>query len=123
MTRATLVLPSGTKLTVEGTPDEVRMVLEKIERSAVPATARAGIQHSSPTKQGPKSGSLGSRLIDLRDEGFFSQPRELSAINVALAEKGHRYSADHLSVALLRAARSKILRRIASGGSYIYVNP
>jgi hypothetical protein len=117
MAKAHIVTKSGTKVTVEGSPEEVASLIERIEgpeggkstntRSKVPRGSR-------PTPVG-----LISELID---GGFFKKPRELGAIRLALQEQGHFYPVTTLSPALLRLVRKKELRRIKDAKRWLYVN-
>ncbi len=66
----------------------------------------------------PTPGGLLSELID---EGYFSQPKELGAIRIALQEKGHFYPVTTLSPLMLRLVRKKELRRIKDKKHWTYV--
>ena len=101
MAKAHIALGDGTKITIEGTPDEVAALVSKLSTSSPPSSKekkRSGEksgQGTSKSKQGPVD--LISELID---GGFFKKPKELGAIRLALEEQGHYYPATTLSPAL-----------------------
>src|SRR4051812_66136 len=101
MAKAHITTRNGTKITLEGTAEEVASLIERLEGgsagSAVQAESKAPRSKSRPTPLG-----LISELID---GGFFKKPRELGAIKLALQEHGHFYPVTSLSPALLRLVR------------------
>jgi hypothetical protein len=119
MAKAHITTKDGTKVTIEGTPQEVAALVAQMKGgiSKEPAIAKAASKHKSRPKATPIN--LISELID---GGFFKKPKELSVIKVALEEQGHYYPATSLSPALLRLVRKRNLRRIKDKKRWLYVN-
>jgi hypothetical protein len=67
------------------------------------------------------------RILDLRDEGFFAEPRRLEQVLEELRIRGYHHNKSDVRMSLLRLARKKLLRRIPLGEGrqrmYLYVNP
>jgi hypothetical protein len=118
MAKATVTLPSGAKVLVEGTPDEVSALVAKLDSSRPAARSRRQSKAPSRSKSRPSPVSLISELID---GGFFKKPKELGAIKLALQEQGHFYPVTTLSPTMLRLVRRKELRRIKEGKRWLYV--
>ena len=104
MAKASLVLPDGTKVNIEGTSEEVAVLLAKCSSTA-PAASRSadkkGIKKGrsdggSPPKRAKAKGPVGL-LTELAGEGFFKSKRILPEIQKQLEENGHIYFAakDH----------------------------
>lgn len=118
MTKAQITMRGGTKVTIEGTPNEVAALLALLERGA---TARPSSEpNSRPREATAKAGPV-SLLSELIDGGFFKKPKELSAIKLALEEQGHFYPVTTLSPLLLRLVRKRQLRRIKDKKRWLYV--
>jgi hypothetical protein len=122
MAKARITTKSGSKVIIEGSPEEVASLLAILERTPTggstpkdtPRKKERRLQ--SNTKQTPTT-----LLAELADGGFFKKPKELSAIKIALQEQGHYYPVTSLSPAVLRAVRKRILRRIRDGKRWLYV--
>ena len=73
-----------------------------------------------------KSGTQ-ARILDLRDERFFAEPRRLEQVLEELRIRGYHHNKSDVRMSLLRLARKKALRRIPLGEGrqrmYLYVNP
>jgi len=67
------------------------------------------------------------RILGLRDESFFAEPRRLEQVLEELQIRGYHHNKSDVRMSLLRLARKKSLRRIALGEGrqrmYMYVNP
>lgn len=61
---------------------------------------------------GDSPSSFADRITVLATEGFFSEPRSLSEILNALAERGWHYAAENVSTPLVRLVRQRQLRRL-----------
>jgi len=72
------------------------------------------------------SGTQG-RIVGLRAEDFFSEPRRLEQVLEELRVKGYHHNKSDVRMSLLRLARKKLLRRIPFGSgrqrTFLYVNP
>ena len=117
MAKAHLSFPDGTKVLIEGTPDEVGSLVarfSKMSGSAEPAK-------STPPKKSTARPGIIDLISQLIDGGFFKEPRELGAIKTALAEQGHHYPVTSLSPTVLRLVRRKQLRRLKEKDRWLYV--
>ncbi|SRR6266568_112650 len=118
MAKAHVTTASGAKITVEGTPEEVVVLVAQLQgRAALPQRRTKAAKHESRPKPTPTN-----LISDLIDGGFFKKPKELSAIKLALEEQGHYYPVTTLSPALLRLVRRRQLRRIKDQKRWLYVN-
>lgn len=126
MATANLNLPDGSKVKIEGSPEEISRILDLYsggtgETNAVVRKTRK----RKPAKTSSKTRStVGvSRYVrELKQEDFFTTKRSLSDIQVKLEENGHIYPLTHLSTPLRRLVRAKELRRMKDKGVWVYVN-
>jgi len=118
MPTASIILPGGAKVVIDGTQAEVAGLIAKFQ--AGPPSEQTGSKKSSEKAAAKRMGPLGL-LVDLTDAGFFKTPQELGAVRVALEERGHFYPTTSLSPLLLRLVRSKQLRRIKTNKRWTYV--
>jgi len=127
MAKANLVLPSGTKVHLEGTAEEIAILLSKFSGGS---EKQEGVKrwekrkHSTPKEKGTKSRSGPTGLVlDLISEGYFKSRRTLPEIQKKLEEKGHIYAQTSLSPILIRLVRRKDVnfRRIRDKKGWIYV--
>lgn len=126
MAKAEMVLPTGAKVTIEGTEGEIRALLDRY--SSAPGRRRGHLQtkarggganrRSSATSV---SGPMG-RVAELHSEGFFATKQTLKAVQDKLSEKGYIYSQGSLSPTMVRLTRRKMLRRLKEDGVWAYVN-
>jgi hypothetical protein len=75
---------------------------------------------------GRASGTQG-RILDLRSDSFFAEPRRLEQVLEELQIKGYHHNKSDVRMGLLRLARKKLLRRIPYGTgkqeTFLYVEP
>jgi len=116
MANARINLPDGVSVEVDGTPDEVAAVLEKLQskKPRKPAPEMAA-------PQGKGRGEIPTLIELLKTEEFFKTPRGLSDVRDKLAEIGHHYPLTTLSGAMQSQTKSRNLRRFKQGGKYVYV--
>jgi hypothetical protein len=92
--------------------------VDTTERSASVPAAAAGPVRKSGTQ---------ARILDLRSDSFFREPRRLEEVLEELRIKGYHHNKSDIRMSLLRLARKKLLRRIALGEGrqrmYLYVSP
>lgn len=127
MAKAHLFLSNGTKVEIEGTAEEVAVLLEKCsspagdkqrKRSSKP---KKGRQEASPRGK-KKEGPVGY-IAELVSENFFKGKRSLPDVQKKLEEKGHIYAQYSLSPALLHHVRkTKMLRRLKGKDGWVYVS-
>ena len=69
-----------------------------------------------------KKASLTNAILDLRQESFFTKPKELKEIREALEAKAVFYPQTNYPDSLLRIVKSKKLRRLKQNNKWKYVN-
>lgn len=109
MTKATISLPGGARVTIEGTANEVNVLVRRL--------AGGPQRQRFPKKPGPQelantSGAARDLVLELRESDFFSKPRGLTEVKEALAAEGHIVPITTLSGVMLSAVKRKDLRRL-----------
>ena len=118
MPTASITLPSGATIVIEGSQSEVANLLAIFHGVERPQTKpRSMAQGSTAARTGPLE-----LLLGLIGDGFFKTPKELSSVKAALAELGHFYPTTTLSPLMLRLVRRKTLRRIKDSKRWTYVS-
>ena len=131
MPKANVVLADGSRVTIEGTADEVAVLLERISGGSVKPHDAGGRKGAGRRrKSAAKGGSARTTATGPADyirklvtEDFFKTKRGLGDVQAKLEEGAHIYPVTHLSPVLFRLVRGKELRRIKEGGTWKYVNP
>lgn len=117
MAKAHLTTKSGTKIVIEGAPEEVAALVAQFEGAPTRSSkAVASKPRASRAKAGPVN-----LVAELIDGGFFKKPKELGAIKLALEEQGNFYPVTTLSPILLRMVRKREVRRIRDKKRWLYV--
>ncbi len=123
MPTATISTPSGAKIVIDGTDQEIVSLIAKIEN--LQSDNKAGGRTAGPRRQSRPSvarQTLSGLLSEMIDDGFFKQPRMLSAVKEHLEQNGQFFPLTTLSPAMLRLVRSRQLRRIKDdSGRWAYV--
>lgn len=114
MAKAQYTTADGTKISIEGSPDEVATLIEKLHSSSRKTNRKATDNKSSG------KASISNLISDLIDGGFFKKPKELSAVKLTLEEQGHFYPVTTLSPVMLRMVRARKLRRIKDNKRWMY---
>lgn len=120
MAKAYIITKDGTKVTIEGTPQEVAVLVAQM-KGGISNRSSASIKTGNKHKGQPKATPV-NLISELIDGGFFKKPKELGMIKIALEEQGHYYPVTSLSPALLRLVRKRQLRRIKDKKRWLYVN-
>lgn len=96
------------------------------DEASASTAASASIASNASASALRKSGTQ-ARILDLRDEKFFAEPRRLEQVLEELRIRGYHHNKSDVRMSLLRLARKKLLRRIPLGEgrqrTYLYVNP
>ena len=96
------------------------------ERGSSATISSSSASSSSSADPARKSGTQ-SRILDLRYDSFFREPRRLEEVLEELRIRGYHHNKSDVRMSLLRLARKKLLRRIALGEGrqrmYLYVSP
>jgi hypothetical protein len=119
MAKAHITTKEGTKITIEGTPDEVAALAHKLG-GGVRVDAPSGVGKKRRQKQEKVKATPVNLISSLIDGGFFRKPKDLAAVKIALEELGHGYPVTTLSPILLRLVRRRQLRRMRDKGRWFY---
>jgi superfamily II DNA/RNA helicase len=111
MATARISTPAGIAVELEGTPEEISAVVERLKNET----------HAIRVSQQWKKGEIAHLIDSLRTEEFFTSPRGLGEIQKKLAELGHHYPVTTLSGPMQAQARTRNLRRFKKNGKYVYV--
>ena len=94
---------------------------ERLGEATYPAARSAG--HAEEVRA---TGTQG-RILELRSDRFFAEPRRLEQVLEELQIKGYHHNKSDVRMGLLRLARKKLLRRIPYGTgkqeTFLYVDP
>lgn len=126
MAKANITTKSGTTIVIEGTAEEVSLLIERFNAPVVGAGEPPAKKLEMPAKKvktpkgRSKSGPKG-RIAELIEEGFFKKPKGLGEIKTELEVRAHFYAMNELSTPILRAVKARELRRIKDSGTWKYV--
>src|SRR5271168_2887688 len=102
MANAKISMPGGVLVEIDGTPDEVAAVLEKLRTKQ-----SSGSAHAEPRLSAKSRGEIPALISLLKAEEFFKTPRGLADVRGKLAEIGHHYPVTTLSGAMQAQTRSR----------------
>ena len=101
---------------------EVIAIPQRTANTNIDSVSRNKDQSRGAPRSVTTRGSQLSNLINsLIESGFFNEPRDLRAVQVGLAEKGHQYPLTSLSSAMLRQVRRRTLRRVKDQKVWTYL--
>src|ERR1700733_14777806 len=132
MPTANIELPNGTKVQIDGSPEEIARVLALYQQPlGTPQPSGREPAPQPPSRKprkvrrsgaGPRSRSGAIQHIRLLiAEQFFDERQSLANVQVKLEEHGHIYSQNQISTPLRRLVVSRELRRLREGKNWIYV--
>jgi hypothetical protein len=105
----------------------MQRILDEVDTNEKSALAEASPVSSSYSGDSLRKSGTQSRILDLRSDDFFRDPRRLEEVLEELRIKGYHHNKSDVRMSLLRLARKKFLRRIALGEgkqrTYLYVSP
>ena len=97
------------------------------ERGASATISSASSASSNFSGDPARKSGTQARILDLRSDSFFREPRRLEEVLEDLRIRGYHHNKSDVRMSLLRLARKKLLRRIALGEGrqrmYLYVSP
>ena len=122
MAKAEINLPNGTKITIDGTPEEIIKIKESLSNEQPTSTKKKQVvnKNSMPRKVS-KEGPL-VRIRLLIEKKFFNEKRTIENVRKKLEEMAIFYKASDLSTSLIRLVQSGELRRLKEEGQWRYVN-
>lgn len=104
----------------------MQRILQEVENDEADASATVLPSTSSVSGNEIRKSGTQARILDLRDERFFAEPRRLEQVLEELRIRGYHHNKSDVRMSLLRLARKKSLRRIPLGEGrqrmYLYVN-
>lgn len=120
MPKAHLTTRTGAKLTVEGSAEEVALIVRQIQGdNSTPSGRRRATRQLRRPSAGQRATPT-TLILSLIEDGFFKKPKDLPAVKAALEEKGHHYPVTTLSPSLLRLVRTRRVRRIKQEKRWFY---
>lgn len=121
MVKAEITKSDGTKIIIDGSEEEVKRILSYENKIVVPEKRQA-IKNENK-KQLKSSGklSISDQIEELKEEGFFDQPKGLIEIKNVLSEKGMIYAITTLSGKVIEKVRKRELGRIKEENKWKYV--
>ncbi len=119
--KATIDLPDGTKVIVDGSTEEITELLDHYSEKGKKTAAKKTTKPKGSKSKKPSMGPTGL-IRDLIDNGYFKERRSLGDIQLKLEEGGHIYAQTSLSPVLVRLVKNKELRRVKENKRWVYVN-
>lgn len=105
----------------------MQRILDEVDTNERSSSATASAVSSSFSGGTVRKSGTQSRILDLRADDFFRDPRRLEEVLEELRIRGYHHNQSDVRMSLLRMARKKLLRRIALGEgrqrTYLYVSP
>jgi len=115
MVKAIIEFKDGTKIRLDGTPEEVAKTKELITTDEGKKLVKKETE-----KRQIKKGPL-SLILELKGETFFDKPQTIDDVKQKLIEKTHYYPSSSLSPALIRLVKKGELGRIKKDGKWMWV--
>jgi hypothetical protein len=114
--RATLTTKDGTRVVIEGSPEEVERLAGRLSGAGKAA------KHAAPKNKSARSlPTATDAIVELKTEHFFKKPRALSDIKEKLASRGMIYPLTSLSGVVLLLVRKRALGRVKQDGRWLYI--
>ncbi len=123
MAKANIILPNGTRIDIDGTPEEIIKIKESLSNEeTTQKRTRKAVKSNSSQKKPSKEGPL-ARIRNLIEKDFFKEKRAIEDIRKRLEEMAIFYKVSDLSPSLIRLVKKGELRRIREESQWRYVNP
>ena len=122
MPKAHIQTVDGAKITIEGGAAEIAAIINQIQ-SPGPAPSRLPRRISKAAQQKrdrKKQDSASDRVANLKEEGFFNQPKSLSVVAGELEKSGYLYPVTTLSGVMLGLVQRRLLTRVKKEGIWVY---
>jgi hypothetical protein len=118
MAKADVETKDGTKITIEGTPEEVSKIINLYREGNL-------FKHQKELKKfvkhkGSSKPTLTDKVRELIAEGFFDKPKGLANLKQGLEEQGCFVPITTLSAIVLSLVKQKELRRIKQQKKWAY---
>ena|SRR5437870_1290618 len=117
MPKAHIQMPDGAKITIEGAATEIASIVNQIQSpTRIPRPNKASRQKRDQKKHE----SASDRIANLKEEGFFNQPKSLSTVAAELEKSGYLYPVTTLSGVMLSLVQRRLLTRVKKDGIWVY---
>jgi len=121
MPKAHIQTADGTKITIEGGATEVASIVKQIQSTGPPSKPPRRISKAAQqTRDRRKRDSAADRVASLKEEGFFDQPKSLSAVAAELEKSGYLYPVTTLSGVMLGLVKRRLLARVKKEKIWVY---
>ncbi|MFA4998599.1 MAG: hypothetical protein WC514_01115 [Candidatus Paceibacterota bacterium] len=121
MVKAIIKSKTGSQIIIEGTKEEVGIILSDFERMSAVRTVKEEISHSISKKREEKKRMAASDLIiGLKEDGHFDKPKSLGEISQVLETRGYLYPTTTLSGVVLHLVKRGLLRRKKVDNKWVY---
>jgi hypothetical protein len=121
MPKAHIQTPDGTTITIEGGAAEIASIVHRIQTptagTALPGSRPSPAQDKRNRK---KPESAFGRVMSLKDEGFFNQPKSLATVAAELEKLGYLYPVTSLSGVMLSLVQKRVLTRVKRDKVWVY---
>lgn len=105
----------------------MQRILEEVNTDERSVSPKVSVTGSGYIGDAVRKAGTQARILDLRSDSFFRDPRRLEEVLEELRIRGYHHNKSDVRMSLLRLARKKLLRRIALGEGrqrmYLYVSP
>lgn len=118
MVKAEIKTKAGTNIIIDGSEEEVKKILGAFY---VEEETKNVTDSILKTKENTKL-TIADMILELKEEGFFKEPKSLIEIKNILSQKGHIYPMTTLSSQIIRLLRKRYLGRIRNENKWKYVN-
>jgi hypothetical protein len=120
MAKANIKTKDGTKILVEGTPEEISKVLSMYKTKETVKTPQREHKKYVEEKRGAKP-TVTDTIREILAEGFFDKPKSLAEVKQGLEEQGSFIPITTLSAIVLGLVKNKELRRLRQDKKWAYV--
>jgi len=123
MPKADIVTNTGTKISIEGSVEEISAILS-LYNSPNPQLAISTKTKSTESNNKNDTGTpatLVGYVLELRDTGFFDTPKKTTLVKERLELDGHFYPMQSVSTCLINRNARKELGRVKEGTKWAYV--
>lgn len=121
MPKAHIQTPDGSKITIEGGAAEIASIVNQIQSPGPTSKpARRMSKAAQQKRDRKKQESASDRVANLKEEGFFNQPKSLSTVAAELEKSGYLYPVTTLSGVMLGLVQRRLLTRVKKDGLWVY---
>lgn len=120
MAKANIKTNDGTKITIEGTTEEISKLMSMYKAKDVFQIPRSESKKFVKEKTNSKP-TVTDTIREILAEGFFNKPKSLAEVKQGLEEQGTFIPITTLSAIVLGLVKGRELRRIKQDKKWVYV--